>query len=216
MDGERATASVARGPGSAFGATPEIDSIRAFVAERFDEAAVGLKESVRAEAKQAEEAGKKPTVSAEPAYFLGRAFQELGLRGLALHYLAQAELYGSPAWRLLARRGLAPASEEVPTEAPAETGSPAETEGETTPQAKHAGKPEKEKPAKVTGEGPSGKSDVTLPNVGIQGELERPDIFFVMPRAQDASGEELMRARIRREITRPVIKDCVEEEMLLK
>ena len=93
--------------GSAFAAAPEVEGIRAFVAERFDEAAVGLKQSIRDDAKKAEEAGKKPVIAAQTAYFLGRAFQELGLRGLALHYLAQAELYGSPQWRLLARRELA-------------------------------------------------------------------------------------------------------------
>jgi hypothetical protein len=61
-----------------------------------------------------------------------------------------------------------------------------------------------------------GGSDVRLPSVEIQGELEKPDIFFVLPRARDQSDEQLMRSRIKREITRPVIKDWIEEEMLLK
>jgi hypothetical protein len=57
---------------------------------------------------------------------------------------------------------------------------------------------------------------VQAPPVEIQGEIEKPDIFFVLPRARDQSDEQLMRARIRREIARPVIKDWVEEEMLIK
>jgi hypothetical protein len=61
-----------------------------------------------------------------------------------------------------------------------------------------------------------GKSDVELPTAEIQGELEKPDIFFLVPRARDQSDEQMIRARIRREINRPVIKDWVEEEMLLK
>jgi len=95
------------GVGAAAAAEPDVEGMRAFVAERFDEAAVGLKQSIRQETIRQQEAGKKPVVSGQTAYVLGRAFQELGLRGLALHYLAQAELYGSPAWRLLARRELA-------------------------------------------------------------------------------------------------------------
>jgi hypothetical protein len=91
---------------------PETDGLRAYVAGRFDEAAVGLKQSVRAGAGD----GAKRTgsaVSGRTAYFLARSFEELGLRGLALHYLGQAELYGSPEWQLLARRELARAYFEV-------------------------------------------------------------------------------------------------------
>jgi hypothetical protein len=91
----------------ALAADPETEGLRAFAAERFDEAAVGLKQSVRERTAAAQASGQKPTVSGQTAYVLGRSFQELGLRGLALHYLAQAELYGTPAWRLLARRELA-------------------------------------------------------------------------------------------------------------
>jgi hypothetical protein len=61
-----------------------------------------------------------------------------------------------------------------------------------------------------------GKSDVELPTEEILGEIEKPDIFFLVPRARDQSDEQMIRARIRREINRPVIKDWIEEEMLLK
>lgn len=87
---------------------PETEGLRAYVAGRFDEAAVGLKQAIRERQRQAEaRKDKRPTVSGQTAYFAGRSFVELGLRGLALHYLAQAELYGTPEWRLLARRELA-------------------------------------------------------------------------------------------------------------
>ncbi|MGH7897706.1 MAG: tetratricopeptide repeat protein [Candidatus Binatia bacterium] len=89
-------------PVTATAADPAVEGLKAYVAGRFDEAAVGLKQSIRegAEAKKPEAAGQTP-------YFLGRSFHELGLRGLALHYLGQAELYGRPGWRLLAQRELA-------------------------------------------------------------------------------------------------------------
>lgn len=74
---------------------PETDGLRAYVAGRFDEAAVGLKQSVRAGAGD----GAKRTgsaVSGRTAYFLARSFEELGLRGLALHYLGQGERGAHP------------------------------------------------------------------------------------------------------------------------
>ncbi len=87
---------------------PENEGLRAYVAGRFDEAAVGLKQSIREHQREAEAKKEKaPAISGQTAYFAGRSFVELGLRGLALHYLAQAELYGSPQWQLLARRELA-------------------------------------------------------------------------------------------------------------
>ena len=91
----------------AAGSDAETEGLQAFVAGRFDEAAVGLKQSIRDHA-QAADSKETPAVrvSGQTAYFLGRSFQELGLRGLALHYLGQAELYGTPEWRLLARREL--------------------------------------------------------------------------------------------------------------
>jgi tetratricopeptide (TPR) repeat protein len=85
----------------------ETDGLRAYVAGRFDEAAVGLKQSIRERARGRDASDAAPVrVSGQTAYFAGRSFEELGLRGLALHYLAQAELYGTPQWRLLARREL--------------------------------------------------------------------------------------------------------------
>ena len=87
-------------------ADAEIDGLQAFVAGRFDEAAVGLKQSIRDRAAADPKETAPVRVSGQTAYFLGRSFQELGLRGLALHYLGQAELYGTPSWRLLARREL--------------------------------------------------------------------------------------------------------------
>jgi hypothetical protein len=110
------------------------------------------------------------------------------------------------------------AAEATPEPTPTELPPEGETEAPPAEAPAHGEKPKAEAKgeAKVTGEGPSGKSDVNLPSVEIQGELEKPDIFFVLPRAKDQSDEQLMRARIKREITRPVIKDWVEEEMLLK
>lgn len=92
-----------------WGATDaENEGLRAYVAGRFDEAAVGLKQAIRERQREAEaRKDKRPAVSGQTAYFAGRSFVELGLRGLALHYLAQAELYGTPEWQLLARRELA-------------------------------------------------------------------------------------------------------------
>jgi len=105
--------------------------------------------------------------------------------------------------------------EAEPTPAEGEEGAEREIRpeaGSTPGEAEAEGVPEKREASR----GPSGKSDVQLPSVEIQGELEKPDIFFVLPRARDQSDEQLMRSRIRREITRPVIKDWIEEEMLLK
>lgn len=59
-------------------------------------------------------------------------------------------------------------------------------------------------------------SEVALPETEIRGELEKPDIFFLLPRANDQSDDQVIRARIRREITRPLIKDWLEESMLLE
>jgi outer membrane biosynthesis protein TonB len=101
-------------------------------------------------------------------------------------------------WPTTAEEG---AAREAPPEAVAP---PGEAETGRVPEKREASR------------GSGGKSDVQLPSVEIQGELEKPDIFFVLPRARDQSDEQLMRARIRREITRPVIKDWIEEEMLLK
>jgi hypothetical protein len=58
--------------------------------------------------------------------------------------------------------------------------------------------------------------DLRLPTQEIRGEIEKPEIFFLLPKARSPSDEQLIRARLRREITRPLIKDWVEEELLLK
>lgn len=58
--------------------------------------------------------------------------------------------------------------------------------------------------------------EVELAPETILGELEKPDIFFLVPRARSRSDEQLIRARIRREITKPLIKDWLEEELLLE
>src|SRR5437879_2975425 len=89
-------------PMIAGGAEPGVEGLKAYVAGRFDEAVVGLKQSVREGAE-----AKKPDAAGQTPYFLGRSFHELGLRGLALHYLGQAELYGRPQWQLLSQRELA-------------------------------------------------------------------------------------------------------------
>ena len=106
--------------------------------------------------------------------------------------------------------------ERPPEETPEARPTEEEERGEAPlpPEAPETGKPETRGASRTSPSG--GKSDVELPSVEIQGELEKPDIFFVLPRARDQSDEQLMRARIRREITRPVIKDWIEEEMLLK
>jgi len=94
-------------PLAAAASDAETDGLSAYVAGRFDEAAVGLKQSIRERARGRDPNDPTPVrVSGQSAYFAGRSFEELGLRGLALHYLAQAELYGTPDWRLLARREL--------------------------------------------------------------------------------------------------------------
>ena len=118
--------------------------------------------------------------------------------------------------------GEAPEEERPEEEAPAEATPPAGTIEDRGAAPEIPGIPSaepatREKPhERAAGGGGGGGSDVRLPSVEIQGELEKPDIFFVLPRARDESDEQLMRSRIKREITRPVIKDWIEEEMLLK
>ncbi len=89
--------------------SPAIAGLAAYFSGRFDEAAVGLKHSLRSESDR-----KTAEVSlGATAYFLGRSFHELGLRGLALHYFGQAEFSREPTWRLLARRELVRAYYEI-------------------------------------------------------------------------------------------------------
>ena len=76
------------------------------------------------------------------------------------------------------------------------------------------------KPEIAAREVPSGGSvapgAVALPETEIQGEIEKPDIFFLLPKARDQSDDQVIRARIRREITQPLVKEWLEEMMLLK
>jgi hypothetical protein len=76
------------------------------------------------------------------------------------------------------------------------------------------------KPEIAAREVPSGGSfapgAVALPEAEIQGEIEKPDIFFLLPKARDQSDDQVIRARIRREITQPLVKEWLEEMMLLK
>lgn len=137
---------------------------------------------------------------------------------------AKPEPTATPTMTSTPEEGAEEPEEERPPEETPEPEPTEEERGEAVPLPKEpvtgsAETPVKEKADKAgtSRVGPSGgKSDVELPSVEIQGELEKPDIFFVLPRARDQSDEQLMRARIRREITRPVIKDWIEEEMLLK
>jgi hypothetical protein len=75
-----------------------LPGVAAYFAGSFDRASVALKRSL-----EAAPPGTTPDPTA--AYLLARSFQELGLRGLALHYLALAET--SPLWKTLALRELA-------------------------------------------------------------------------------------------------------------
>ena len=59
-------------------------------------------------------------------------------------------------------------------------------------------------------------NEIELPSEEIRGEIEKPEIFFLLPRAKDRSGEQMIRARIRREIIQPLIKDWLEEELILR
>ena len=59
-------------------------------------------------------------------------------------------------------------------------------------------------------------NEIELPSEEIRGEIEKPEIFFLLPRAKDRSGEQMIRARIRREIVQPLIKDWLEEELMLR
>lgn len=61
-----------------------------------------------------------------------------------------------------------------------------------------------------------GQQEIELPSEEIRGELEKPEIFFLLPRARDRSDEQMIRARIRREIIQPLIKDWLEEELMLR
>ena len=58
--------------------------------------------------------------------------------------------------------------------------------------------------------------EIELPSEEIRGEIEKPEIFFLLPRARDRSDEQMIRARIRREIIRPLIKDWLEEDLMLR
>lgn len=79
-----------------------VGGIEAYFSGEFDRAVVHLKHATSGAPEAAERASRPD----EPAaYFLGRSFQELGLRGLALHYLGRAE--GAAEWRLPALREIA-------------------------------------------------------------------------------------------------------------
>lgn len=91
------TAAIAEGTGSGIGA-----GLDAYFRGRFEVAAVALKGWLRSAG------AAKDTVGVEAAsFFVGRSFAELGLRGLALHYLTRAEGAGGLATRRLARREVA-------------------------------------------------------------------------------------------------------------
>lgn len=76
--------------------------LAAYFDGRFDESAVQLKRAAMATA-----GNRDSGLETVAAYFLGRAFHELGLRGLALHYLGEAERSGSEDARRLALREIA-------------------------------------------------------------------------------------------------------------
>ena len=79
-------------------AEPVEEGLSAYFAGDLDRAAVTLKGALRQAKGESEE-------SAAATYFLARSFQELGLRGLALHYLTRAEAFSR--WRVSALRELA-------------------------------------------------------------------------------------------------------------
>lgn len=64
--------------------------------------------------------------------------------------------------------------------------------------------------------GTASAGDVRLPEQDILGELEKPGILFLLPRARDRSDEQIIRSRLRREITKPLIKEWLEESLLLE
>ncbi|MEA2624313.1 MAG: hypothetical protein QOD06_358 [Candidatus Binatota bacterium] len=85
----------ARGPTAEELRARTVAGLQAYFRGDFDAAAIAL---------------KRVTVATAPPpdveildYFLGRSFRELGLRGLALHYLGLVETAGKPRWRDLAR-----------------------------------------------------------------------------------------------------------------
>ncbi|MEA2624312.1 MAG: hypothetical protein QOD06_357 [Candidatus Binatota bacterium] len=63
---------------------------------------------------------------------------------------------------------------------------------------------------------PGKRAGVVLPEEEIRGEIEKPDIYFLLPRARDRSDEQVIRARLQREIRRPLIKEWLEETLLLE
>ena len=109
--------------------------------------------------------------------------------------------------------------EPAPAEAPPSAGG--RIDGAYATDAKDEPVSEREtKPEIAAREVPSGGSvapgAVALPETEIQGEIEKPDIFFLLPKARDQSDDQVIRARIRREITQPLVKEWLEEMMLLK
>ena len=117
-----------------------------------------------------------------------------------------------------------PAASVAAIEEPASGGEPpsgGRIDGAYATDAKDEPAPEREtKPEFAARVVPSGGSvapgAVALPETEIQGEIEKPDIFFLLPKARDQSDDQIIRARIRREITQPLVKEWLEEMMLLK
>jgi hypothetical protein len=112
--------------------------------------------------------------------------------------------------------------EAEPTEVTRPGGEPTPVEREPAPtpsldvDLRAARPPEEGGAAAQEQEGKPGEREIELPGEEIHGELEKPEIFFLLPRARDRSDEQMIRSRIRREIVRPLIKDWLEEELLLK
>ena len=80
-----------------------------------------------------------------------------------------------------------------------------EEPGDETPAERAPAKPSKAPPK-------AGSSSVNLNEVEIHGELEKPKIFFILPKAQRDAEAKQRRIRFYPDILEPLDKDRFEEE----
>src|SRR5687768_4809459 len=74
--------------------------------------------------------------------------------------------------------------------------------------------PPRKKPpaASAAAAGKPSAADVRLKEMGIRGELEKPKIFFILPKAERETASDKRRLRFYPDILEPIDKDRFEEE----
>ncbi|MEA2624685.1 MAG: hypothetical protein QOD06_730 [Candidatus Binatota bacterium] len=83
----------------------------------------------------------------------------------------------------------------------------------TGPVAAEEPAPQKKPPAaSATAPGKPSAADVRLKETQIRGELEKPKIFFILPKAERETASDKRRLRFYPDILEPIDKDRFEEE----